>query len=93
MASNRFPASRQPPIGAAAYWQSHTMTSTNYLYVLGQLIHYGVDSMDDEQAFHSLCPIEEFLNSEGNWWMQVNLSAEALLIREFIERAIGQNSQ
>ncbi|MEE3716720.1 hypothetical protein V2H45_08180 [Tumidithrix elongata RA019] len=71
----------------------NSLLAIAYDDLLGQLIHYGVDSMDDEQAFHAFCPLEDFLNSEGNWWMQVNLSDQALLIREFIEQAIGQNSR
>jgi hypothetical protein len=77
-----------PPIEAKRFWQSHTMTTTNYLYVLGSCVHYGVDSMDDEQAFHSICAIEDFFDSEGNWWMQLNLSEESLYVREYVERTI-----
>ena len=93
MASKRFPESRKPPVDAAVYWQSHTMTSTNYLYVLGEIIHYGVDSMDDEQKFHAQCPMVEFLGSEGDWWMGLNLSKESALIRKFIKNAIDQESR
>jgi hypothetical protein len=57
-------------------WFSYTMTSTNYLKIVGSYVYYGVESQDDEQAFRSSCLVAEFLNSEADWWAKVNLRQE-----------------
>ena len=69
-------------------WTSYTMTSENYLRIEGKYIYYGVDSLDNEQAFDSYCLISDFLDSEACWWAKVNLSKQYEEIEQTIKNLI-----
>lgn len=69
-------------------WTSHTMTSENFLEIQGKYIFYGVESLDDEQAFSSRCLIANFIDSEANWWAKVNLSQHYKEIEQTIKKLL-----
>lgn len=69
-------------------WTSHTMTSENFLEIRGKYVCYGVESLDDEQAFNSKCLIANFMNSEADWWAKVNLSNQYEEIEQTIKKLI-----
>ncbi|MBX7220544.1 MAG: hypothetical protein K1Y36_11405 [Blastocatellia bacterium] len=54
------------------------MTSENYVRLHGEMVFYGVESLDDEQAFRAVCQIENFFDHEPQWWTQVNFPAETV---------------
>jgi hypothetical protein len=69
-------------------WTSHTMTSENFLEIQENYICYGVESLDDEQAFSSRCLIVNFIDSEADWWAKVNLSQHYEEIKQAIRRLL-----
>jgi hypothetical protein len=71
------PAFRFPP-GSVARAKGDTMIGKPYAYVLGQLVHWGFDSEDDDERFHDACALEDFKpDEEAWWWIQVNIDAAA----------------
>lgn len=69
-------------------WTSHTMTSENYLRIEGKYIYYGVESLDDEQAFNSNCLIASFIGSEADWWTKINIGQHYEEIEQTIKNLI-----
>ncbi|MBK7994553.1 MAG: hypothetical protein IPK14_14570 [Blastocatellia bacterium] len=69
-------------------WTSHTMTSENFLEIHEKYICYGVESLDDEQAFNRKCLIANFINSEACYWVKVNLSQHYGEIEQTIRKLL-----
>ncbi len=66
-------------------WTSHTMTSENFLEIQENYICYGVESLDEEQAFNGKCLVANFIDREADWWAKVNLSQHYEEIEEIIK--------